>query len=127
MRKLLLLVAAFYVVMAVVISVSAARVPLLGNLASYEAVHVVVHMVMYGGFAFFVRRAGARRWVAALATMAVACAQELAQDLSFSRLPGLPELFDLAVDATAVAIALSLGERLRLPGKHPRTVDVRRT
>lgn len=125
MRKWLGVVAIFYIAMAVLISVSAARVPILGDLASYEIVHVVVHMAMYGGFAFFVRRAGARRSVAALITMVVACAQELAQDVSFSRLPGLPELFDLAVDGTAVATALWV-ERLRLPGKGPRTVDVRR-
>lgn len=125
MRKWLGVVAIFYVGMAVLISVSAARVPILGDLASYEIVHVVVHMAMYGGFAFFVRRTGARRSVAALITMVVACAQELAQDVSFSRLPGLPELFDLAVDGSAVAIALWV-ERLRLPGKGPRTVDVRR-
>jgi hypothetical protein len=40
MRKLLLLVAAFYVGMAALIGVIAARIPMLGNLASYEIVHV---------------------------------------------------------------------------------------
>jgi hypothetical protein len=124
MRKLLGFVAIFYVGMAVVVSVGVARVPLFADLSRSEWVHVVVHMAMYGGFAFFVRRAGARRWVAALVTMAVACAQELAQDVSFARMPGAPELFDLAVDATAVTLALVLPE-LRLPGKGPRPVDVR--
>ncbi len=120
MRKVLLLVAIFYVAMAVVLSVRIARVPLLADFASSEVVHVVVHMAMYGGFAFFVRRSGARRRTAALVTMAVACVQELAQDASFGRMPGTPELFDLAVDASAVAIAL------RLPRKRPSTVDMRR-
>lgn len=125
MRKSLAFVAIFYVGMPVVLSVSLGRVPLLADLASSEVVHVVVHMAMYGGFAFFVRRAGARRAVAASITMAVACAQELAQDISFGRMPGTPELFDMAVDAGAVALALTVGERLRLPGKRPGAVDVR--
>lgn len=126
MRKLLGLVALFYVGMAIVISVGVARSPLFGDLVSSEWVHVTVHMAMYGGFAFFVRRSGATRSRAALATMGVACLQELAQDASFHRLPGLPELFDLGVDAVAVGLALSVGERLRLPGKRPRSVDMGR-
>jgi hypothetical protein len=125
MRKSLVLVAVFYVGMAVVLSVSLARVPLLADVASSEAVHVVVHMAMYGGFAFFVRKSGARRRTAALLTLALACAQELAQDISFGRMPGMPELFDLAVDSSAITIALTAGERLRLPGKRPGAVDVR--
>jgi hypothetical protein len=119
MRKLLGLVAVSYVGLAVFSSVRIASVPLLADLSRSELVHVVVHMAMYGGFAFFVRRSGARRNAAALATMGVACVQELAQDVSAARMPGLPELFDLAVDACAVAIAL-------LPGKYPRAIDVRR-
>jgi hypothetical protein len=125
MRTWLGLVAIFYVGMAVILSVSLARVPILADFASSEVVHVAVHMVMYGGFAFFVRKSGARRRTAALVTLAVACAQELAQDISFGRVPGLPELFDLAVDSSAIAIALTAGERLRLPGKRPGAVDVR--
>lgn len=140
MRKLVCLVAVFYVGMAVMLSFGLGRVPLLADFSSSEVVHVVAHMAMYGGLALLVRRAllvsggGAGPLTAAAITLGVASAQELAQVISFGRMPGAPELFDLAVDATAIAIALTahrwferVREKLsRVPRKRPAAVDVRR-
>jgi len=128
MRTLICLLAVFYIGMAVLLSFGLGRVPLLADLSSSEVVHVVAHLAMYGGLALLVRRGGAGPLAAAAITLGVASAQELAQVISFGRMPGAPELFDLAVDATAIAIALTIRERLsRVPRERPAAVDMRRT
>jgi hypothetical protein len=82
--------------------------------ARYETTHIVAHLFLYGTLAALARAGGLTPIRAATLTMAVAMGQESVQLLAAlrPRPPGWPELFDLLVDAVAVAMVLGL-ERLR--------------
>ncbi len=98
------------------LAAAASKVTLTGtyfpDLIHSDAVHVPAHMLLYGGLALGAWRSGMSRRFAALFALGTGIFQELAQDLVFWRAPGMPELFDLVVDATAVAIALIVGPLL---------------
>ncbi len=74
------------------------------QLASLEIVHVLAHSLLYGGLWLTASRLGLGQRRAAI----VAVVQELTQDIVFRRWPGLPELFDLGVDAGAMLLAAGL-------------------
>ncbi len=81
--------------------------PALRALLMSEAFHIPAHLMLYGGFAALCRaQLGDRPGVVIFNVAAVALAQEAAQSLLFGRALGPGELFDLFVDAVAVAIVL---------------------
>lgn len=84
-------------------------VPLFARAADVEAFHIVAHVFLYGTLALLIDRGLRRRPVVAGALgMLVGLAQETVQVVLAGRGLGLPELFDLGVDATAITAALSL-------------------
>ncbi|MFO0547426.1 MAG: hypothetical protein U0271_03505 [Polyangiaceae bacterium] len=110
MRRELVLLAASYAVLAALVSFAAMHSVAFARLIRPESLHIVMHMLMYGGLAFLGLRAGMSvRGSGVLATLA-AVVQELAQDATVWRPPGAPEVFDLAVDSVAIAAVL-LGAR----------------
>jgi hypothetical protein len=87
----------------------------LRSLANSEAVHVVVHLLLYGLFALLALRAFGRvRW-AVLLTVAAGALQEAAQTVPFGVRPAGPELFDLAVDLVAALGAMALARWRQAP------------
>ncbi len=84
-----------------------ARSRLLDDLARLEVVHVFAHLVLYGTLTALGLRAGLSAARAAALTIGVAIVQEGVQLVFFARRsPGLPELFDLAVDGVAVTLVI---------------------
>jgi hypothetical protein len=102
-----------YVLLAGVLGRVHVTSPTFARLTRSEAVHIPAHLALYGVLAWVGLRAGLGPRGAALAAMAIACVQELAQDVGFGRAPGWPELFDLGVDAVAVAATIALATRQR--------------
>jgi hypothetical protein len=74
--------------------------------ASFEAVHIVAHTILYGTLAFLGRRAGLSVALALTITICIGALQEGVQLAYAHRGPGLPELFDICVDAVAASLAL---------------------
>jgi hypothetical protein len=85
--------------------------PLPPALLRSEAVHVPAHMVLYGGLALLAYRRLGSAPLAVGVALAAGVLQELAQVLGVPRAPGLPELFDLLVDATAASLVVFLAGR----------------
>ena len=102
------------------------RVELIARLASYEVVHIVAHLFLYGTLAFLARRAGLRARYAAGLAMSVGVLQETVQVVQMDRWHGRGELFDLCVDGVAVAAALTL-MRAKSPGATDFTPPTSRT
>jgi hypothetical protein len=100
-----------YVLLAGVLGRVHVASPTFARLTRSELIHIPAHLVLYGTLAWVGLCAGLGPRGAAIAAMAIACAQELAQDLGFRRAPGWPELFDLGVDAVAVAATIALATR----------------
>lgn len=80
--------------------------PVLHFFAQYEAVHIVAHTILYGTLAFLARKRGLAAPLALALTVFVGALQEGVQLLYAHRGPGLPELFDIGVDATAAMLAM---------------------
>jgi hypothetical protein len=78
------------------------HVPVLARMARYEAAHIFAHILLYATLAFLARRAGLSPGAAAALSLGVGAVQESLQLVWLERGPGLPELFDLGVDAVAV-------------------------
>lgn len=115
LRRHLVLLAASYAVLAAAVSVAAIHSASFARLIRPESLHIVMHMLMYGGLAFLGLRSGlSARSAGGLAALA-AVVQELAQDAAVWRPPGIAELFDVGVDSIAIAAVL-LGAR---PHKQP--------
>jgi hypothetical protein len=88
-------------------------VPVVAWLASYEVVHIVGHLLLYGSLMALALRAGLSEARAALLTLFIAAMQEGVQLISAGRAPGLPELFDIGVDAVAVIAVIVVTRRRR--------------
>ncbi len=86
---------------------------LVAFIASFEVVHVVAHLFLYGSLASLALWAGMRPARAAALTLFVAAMQEGVQLLGAARWPGRGEAFDIVVDAIAVALALFVHSRRR--------------
>ncbi|NUO47823.1 MAG: hypothetical protein HOV80_03090 [Polyangiaceae bacterium] len=85
-------------------------------MASYEVVHIVAHLFLYGSLMAIALRAGLSEGRAALLTLLIAVMQEGIQVVTAGRAPGLPELFDIGVDSVAiVAVVLVTRHRRRAP------------
>lgn len=85
------------------------RVPLFARAADLEAFHIVAHVFLYGTLALLLQRGmRGRPLVAGALGMLVGLAQETVQVVIARRGLGLPELFDLCVDATAITLALAI-------------------
>jgi hypothetical protein len=95
----------------VVLDRLAERFGVLAWLGSFELVHVLAHLFLYGTLAWLCLSAGASPRRAAAFTMGVALVQEGVQLVQRSRGPGANEAFDLAVDAVAVLAAAWLHRR----------------
>jgi hypothetical protein len=85
-----------------------ARVQLLAFVASFEAVHIVAHTLLYGGLAALGRWAGLSRARAGGLAIAVGALQETVELVAAGRGPRAPELFDLCVDSCAIVAALTI-------------------
>jgi hypothetical protein len=86
----------------VVLDRLAAHFSVLGWLGSFEAVHVVAHMGLYGTLMALCLASGMPPWRGASLTMFVAALQEGVQVYKRDLMPSRAEAFDLVVDAVAV-------------------------
>lgn len=84
---------------------------LLAWLGSFELVHVVAHMGLYGTLMALCLAARISPWRSASFTMLVAALQEGVQVYKRDRVPSRAEAFDLVVDAVAVLAVLWLWRR----------------
>jgi hypothetical protein len=84
-----------------------------------EVTHISAHVVLYAALTAILWFAtSGRRSIVIVVTAVVALLQEGAQTVLWGRRPGLPEVFDLCVDAAALALALLLCKRSTI-----RTID----
>lgn len=88
-------------------------VPIVAWLASYEVVHIVAHLFLYGSLMALALRVGLSEGRAALLTLAIAALQEGVQLITAGRAPGLPELFDIGVDSVAIVAVVLIVRRRR--------------
>jgi hypothetical protein len=77
-------------------------------LGSFEAVHIVAHMGLYGTLMALCLAARLPPWRGASLTMLVAALQEGVQVYKRDRVPSSAEAFDLVVDALAVVVVTCL-------------------
>lgn len=95
-----------FLVGAALINPISERVGIVAFAASFEVVHVALHLVLYGSLMAVALRAGLSAAPAAAVTLLVAALQEGVQLVTSGRGPGWPEAFDILVDSVAIAMVL---------------------